>query len=158
MYVGFDEANLDVRETDRVARNCGWPLASSREDVSLSVSEDKAYKEGFSVAVGKWTQRRPRDVQKESSKGSHEAGRSGLGSSARLPDPQGSLAVRAAAFLAGPFSCIHIPLFMPPLPEEPPAASLCSSQPPAEHLTSDSTGTAQPHCPAFPVPGSTHSR
>ena len=45
MYVGFDEANLDVRETDRVARNCGWPLASSREDVSLSVSEDKAHQQ-----------------------------------------------------------------------------------------------------------------
>ena len=38
IYVGFDEANLDVRETDRVARNCGWPLASSREDVSLTVN------------------------------------------------------------------------------------------------------------------------
>ena len=45
MYVGFDEANLDIRETDRVARNCGWPLASSREDVSLSVSEDKAHQQ-----------------------------------------------------------------------------------------------------------------
>ena len=43
MYVGFDEANLGVRETDRVARSCGWPLARSWEDVSLAVSEDKAH-------------------------------------------------------------------------------------------------------------------
>ena len=45
MYVGFDEANLDDRETDRVARNFGWPLASSWEDVSLAVSEDKAHQQ-----------------------------------------------------------------------------------------------------------------
>ena len=110
------------------------------------------------MAVGHWTQRRPREVQKESGKGSHQAGRSGLGSSARLPDPQGSSAARAAAFPAGPSRCTQMPLFMPSLPEEPPGASLCSSQPPAEHLPSDVPGTAQPHCPAFPVPGSTHSQ
>lgn len=83
------------------------------------------------MAVGHWTQRRPREVQKESSKGSHQAGRPGPGSSAGLPDPQGSSAARAAAFPAGPSCCAQMPLFMPSLPEEPPGASLCSSQLPA---------------------------